>query len=106
MVGKPVPLRLVAARAEKLIRELAADSSNVVITSHARDRMEERDFTDHDLMRVLGFVTSDPERTSEGDWKCKMVRRLAGAGQREGGAVVVIRRHRLIVVTMEWEDLM
>ena len=99
-------MQLAAKAAQLAIQRLAENSAQVKITDHACERMEERGFTTRDLFLVLckGTVEEKPIRTDQGDWKCKIVKRLPG--QREAGVVTVIQRNnRLIIVTMEWEDL-
>jgi hypothetical protein len=97
----PRPERLVA-----IIRFLADQSDRVILSEHARERMEERDILDIDVFRVLrhGVIDGPIEpgkRTDE--WRCKMVNRIRGA--REVGVVtVVIKKKQLFIVTVEWED--
>ena len=73
---------------------------------HAMDRMEERDITTLDALRVLrngeivGEITSGK---TTGEWKCKMIARRRGS--RDMGVVsIVLRTGRLFVKTVEWED--
>ena len=82
------------------------EPSRVTVTLHAEDRMLERGFSNRDLFNILetGQVVGKPTLTERGEWKCKVVKRLRGS--REAGAVTLIAKgDRLIVVTMEWEDL-
>jgi hypothetical protein len=88
-----------------LIHRLAQDSSNVILTTHAKERMEERGIVRADLDRILraGSVMERPLRNERGDWQCKIVLRLVGA--RDAGAVTVIAdQDKLIIRTVEWED--
>lgn len=104
-MADPIPLRLRTDQAERLIHRLASESGNVVLTTHAKERMLERGILRRDLDRILreGMVVEEPRRTPYGDWSCKMVLRLRGG--RDAGAVTVIEKARkLIVVTVEWED--
>jgi hypothetical protein len=103
---KPIPLRLRADQAERLIHRLARDSGNVILTTHAKERMAERDIVRHDLDRILraGTVLEEPSRDRYGNWSCKIIHRLRG--RRDAGAVTVIEKaKKLIVVTVEWEDV-
>jgi hypothetical protein len=105
-MADPVPLRLRTSQAERLIQQLARDSGNVVLTTHAKERMAERDIVRHDLDRILrpGTVVEEPARDGYGNWRCKIIHRIRG--RRDAGAVTVIEKARkLIVVTVEWEDL-
>ena len=45
--------RLTASRAQAIIRETAKDSDDVIFGDHAQERMEERDFTDLDILGAL-----------------------------------------------------
>lgn len=99
---KPRPREL-----EQLVRVRAVDSRNVSFGSHALDRMEERDISTLDALRVLrtGDLVGDIVAGRQtGEWKCKMVARKKGS--RDMGVVsVVLRSGRLFVKTVEWEDL-
>jgi Domain of unknown function (DUF4258) len=89
------------------VKFLAADSKLVGFTDHALVRMEERDIFDVDVFRVLkngrikGSVSSAKR---EGECLVKIVDKIKG--QREVGVVtVIIRQSKLLVITVEWEDL-
>jgi hypothetical protein len=90
-----------------LIHRLAADTKNIAWSTHALERMGERDIPDRVALDVLR--TGSPEGLIEaganpGEWKVKMVKEVRG--RREVGVVVVtIRDQRLLVKTTEWEDL-
>ena len=93
-------------QAEAQIHALAMDSSKVIITFHAAQRMEERGFTTADLVRVLttGIIMEAPRQTGEDDWTCKIIRRLQGS--RDAGVItIIVKRQKLIIKTMEWEDI-
>lgn len=98
---KPRPGELV-----KTVQRLALDSGVVFFSEHALDRMEEREITRLDALRVLrtgrivGEITSGKKA---GEWKCKVVAKLKG--NREAGiATITIQNKRLLVKTVEWED--
>lgn len=98
--------RLTPKVAEVRIWKLAENSSNITWGTHALERMNEREIFDVDVLRVLrrGMVLEQPEETPSGEWKCKAVLRLRG--NRDAGVVVIIlKRGRLFVKTVEWEDL-
>ena len=90
----------------EIIRKAAMDSGNVGYSEHALDRMEERDITTMDVLRVLrtGDIVGGIESGRQaGEWKCKMVARKKGS--RDIGVVtVVLRSGRLFLKTVEWED--
>ena len=86
----------------------AADSVNVIFTRHARERMEEREILDADVLRILqrGDLKGRIEKEKEGNgWKLKIVYLLRG--NREAGVVTIVYSNspELRVVTVEWEDL-
>lgn len=93
-------------QAESLIHKLAEESTNIKFTRHAMERMEERGITDRQVERVLrrGCVVGMPEQVKKNEWKCKLVRE--GNANRDIGVVTVIKSgEKLIIVTVEWEDL-
>lgn len=89
------------------IHHLAADSANVILSNHAIDRMAERDIIDVEVFRILrnGALSGEPEQTPKGEWKLKLVMRLRG--NRDAGVVTIILHgnRKLLVKTVEWEDL-
>lgn len=98
-------LRLTQAVAQERIRKIALTSLNVILGTHAKERMVERDIVRHDIDRVLrnGYVEGIPEPAEEGEWKCKMT--LPIKGRRDLGVVVILLRNgKLFVKTAEWED--
>lgn len=92
---------------ERSVRELAKDSGLVSFTRHARERLEERGLTDRQALFVLmggTLVGGVSPGQKPGEWKCKMVARIKG--NRDAGVVtLVVESRRLIVLTVEWEDL-
>jgi hypothetical protein len=113
----PTPLRrpprwdnLRADEAERIIREWALDTSRVIITDHAFDRIEERSEIElvdtPTIYRILqtGQVFGEPAKNERGHWQAIMAARMPGG--REACAVTVIVREdrRLIVRTVMWKD--
>ena len=94
-------------RLVRAVRKRAEDSANIIFSSHAQQRMYERDISDADVLRILqngdlrGAVEPAKERSGQ---KVKMVYRLRG--NREAGVVTIVFAHttQLLVVTVEWED--
>ena len=90
-----------------LVWRLAADTSNIKWSKHALLRMGERGITDR--LAVETMRKGMPKGTVEtgenpGEWKLKMTHRPTG--RREVGVVVItVRNARLLVKTVEWEDL-
>ncbi|GLQ15872.1 DUF4258 domain-containing protein [Maritalea porphyrae] len=100
--GKPD----IAKMAEE-IRRLASNSENVFWTKHARERMIERGIpvmTAHKVLREGQVYGEIMPGQNENEWKAKMVRNAKG--NRDVGVVCVVKREdRLVVLTVEWEDL-
>jgi len=100
------PFRMRAERAQRIIREIAADTGKVIIGDHARERMELREISDIEVYRLLqtGHVMEEPTQTERKEWKCKVTKRLKG--NREAGVVTVILHNGMLFAkTVEWEDL-
>jgi hypothetical protein len=104
---KPVEFRPRPEKIRDLIRRLAADTGKIFWTPHAHERMAERDITDRTAVDVLrtgslrGLI--EPGK-HPGEWEVKMVKEVKG--RREAGVVVLtIRDERLLVKTVEWEDV-
>lgn len=90
-----------------IVRSLAEHSERVILTTHAQERMLERGIFDVDVFRALraGRVSGPvkPARNPD-EWKCKIVNKIKGS--REVGVVtIVVKAERLIILTVEWEDL-
>ena len=113
MTGKILPLRpinwknLRQDEAEKLIRQRAADTNNIVITDHAYDRVSSREIIVPDVIRILreGYVDSSPEKDRFGGWQIIVKKRIRGC--REAAIVTAVMRENdnIIVVTVMWVDL-
>lgn len=100
------PKSLNTRQAERLIAQLAEDSSRILYTNHAEERMEERDVSMQDIERILknGFCAEPPVRDNKGQWKCKLIRHHSG--NRDVGVVtIILKRQELLIITVEWEDL-
>lgn len=94
-----------ADEAERVIRERAADTGNVIISVHAFDRVEERTILTEDVYWILrkGYVEGQPI-FEDGEWKVVVVKRMPGG--REAGAVTLIveAEQTIFVKTVEWMD--
>ena len=103
---KPVEFKPRPEAIRDRIQRLAADTKNIAWSTHALERMAERDVTDHVAVSVLR--AGSPEGPIEpgnkpGEWRVKMVKEVRG--RREVGVVVImIQNRRLFVKTVEWED--
>lgn len=90
-----------------IIRKLAEEDQRVYLSYHSRERMGLRSITRIDVIRALkrGHIDGDVVAgQSPGEWKCKVVANVRGS--RDIGVVtLVIGGDKLLVKTVEWEDL-
>lgn len=90
-----------------MIRRLAEEDRQVYLSFHAKERMNLRSITRIDVIRVLrrGHIDGDiVAGQAPGEWKCKVVANVRGS--RDIGVVtLVIGGDKLLVKTVEWEDL-
>ncbi len=111
---KPVPFRrpinwakLRMDEAERIIRERAADTKNIIIGEHAFERIDERSITQPEVYNILrmGHVEGAAQKNIEGEWEVVIVKRMPGS--REAGVVTIIFQYRdsLFVKTVEWMDV-
>ena len=96
-------LNLSRHHAEKLLREIAKDSSRVFFSTHATKRMTNRKISRIQVFRCLtkGHITEGPARGSRGNWELKMEVYSAG----EPLSVVAVldndgRGNYIIIVTV------
>lgn len=113
MIGMTEPtnvskLRMTRASAEKIIREISADSSNVLFKSgHAQERSDERDITFLDALKILqeGFVDEDPSPGKyDGEWQTRVVKKLRGNREAGVATVILTKKRKLKIKTVRWED--
>lgn len=79
------------------VRKLAEDTFSIYWTSHAQERMEQRDIVDAQVLAVLreGNLEGELERDGD-DWKMTLAKRCSGQLVR---VVVALAGAQLIVVT-------
>lgn len=105
MAGRVVPFKLpkTAPTREELlvrVRNLAANSANIRWEHpHIRQRMDERNISMRQALEVLrkGKAISGPTQDDYGDWRLKLLRKVAG--RRVQVVVAVLEKH-LTVVTV------
>ena len=99
-MAKLVPMPLNDANALKLLREIAADSSRVVVLKHAAARMAKRHITLPMVLDCLrgGSVEEPPALDQHGNWKLTVWRRVAGKDLRVAAAIDL--PHRVVVITV------
>src|SRR5689334_22630119 len=66
--------------AQKLIREIAADSSRVVLVGHGKRRGRQRAINFAQVVECLrkGTVVEGPYQIADGSWRCNVFRHMAG----------------------------
>jgi len=114
---EPVPLRrpihwdrLRTDEAERIVRERVHDTDNVIIATHALQRLTERfgsaSFTAEDVYWILetGAILQQPTRENAREWKVIVVKRMPGT--REAGVITLIAmdNEKHFVKTVEWMD--
>ena len=79
-MAEVIPLKLTAPLALKVIREIAADSDNIVIVSHARLRGRQRKITRAQIEACIrkGTIQEGPFMNGHGHWQVTMYRHAAG----------------------------
>lgn len=98
-MAEVVPLELTAHQALRLIREMATDTNNIVLISHAKMAGKARRITRRQIELCIqkGLITEGPFVNMHGNWQVNLERRSAGE---EITCVVAIEwSKRLIVVT-------
>ena len=79
------------------VRDLAKNTSNIFWTSHAQERMDQRDIVDAQALRVLREGTLEGDLELDGsEWKMTLSRQCSG---RLVHVVVALGQSQLIVVT-------
>lgn len=95
-----VPLTLTSAHALRMVRQLAADTNNIVIIGHARKRGRQRAINRRQVELCIqrGSICEGPFMNPKGNWQVNMYRHAAGE---EIECIVAIDWGRsLIVVTV------
>ena len=80
MAENVLPLRMTPAAALRIIQEIAADTSRVVILVHAKQGMKKRRSTRSQVYSCLrcGVITEGPTLDIQNYWRCTMSRLVAG----------------------------
>ena len=91
----------------KTIRLLAAQGKLTYTAHAAEERMQERGIGFDDVLEVLGrgdISGNIMPGKKPGEWKCLVVAPLEWTPREAGVATVVVRKDRLIIITVEWMD--
>ena len=100
MAENVLPLRMTPAAALRIIREVAGDTSRIVVLDHAKRQMKKRKITRSQVYSCLrlGVITEGPALDIKNYWRCTMSRLVAGD---EVSVVVSFNsRERLLVITV------
>lgn len=95
-----VPFRAVEPKhVANRVHSLAQDTSNVVWTQHAIDRLDERGITTRQVLTTLrqGRAEGLPVLDENGGWKIRLAKRSAGQPVR---VVASLRQNQVYVVTV------
>ena len=78
--GNVLEINLTKLAAEKLLRELAMDSSKVVFSIHARGRGTQRKISNLQILECLrkGRIIEGPAKAVKGNWEIKLTYLSAG----------------------------
>ena len=104
-MNEPIPLRMTAAVALRIVRNRAKTTGQVIITNHAQQRMEERSLNIDDVFLILrrGGIYLAPIKNEKSEWQAEVERRMPGG--REAVVIVVVPQGpNLIVRTVMWRD--
>lgn len=104
MMAKIEPFGFDRERARRKIRQIARESSRVIISGAAKQQMIEQEILVVLVYRVLssGDVVEDPEQTAHGQWRCKVRYRVAGQFDLAVVAAI-IQGQQLFIESVEWE---
>lgn len=96
-------LRMTDQSLRRRIAELAADSNNIVLTAHAKQRMRARRISLTQVQRVLlrGNIVEPAHKDIKGCWKCTLQLLIAGDTIRVAAALGEdANKNKVIVVTV------
>ena len=99
--------KLSQADAERLIREIALDTSNIIFGDHSFERINEREINIDECIRILreGYVEPTPTINGNGDWEFIVSKKIRG--ERAAGLATIILRNnnKVFIKTVMWRDL-
>jgi len=99
MTSDSSPNNLSSPEALQLIRQVAQDSKNIIVSRHALDRQKQRKITMRQIEQCLlrGTIIEGPFVNDKGNWQVSMHRH--GAGEKVTCVVAIDWPKRLIIVT-------
>lgn len=101
-IAPPPPADL--AEMSQRINALAKNGAEIRLSKHAKERMEQRNFTLDDIRVVLqnGAIKTPPRMGKQGDYSYKMEDDDTN-GTKDGEVVVVPEENSLFIVTVMWD---
>jgi Domain of unknown function (DUF4258) len=98
-MAEVVPLSLTTPAALRMVRELAADTSRIVVIQHAKERQRKRGITRRQIELCLqkGSIIEGPFPNPHGNWQVNMYRHAAG--EEVTCTVAIEWASRLVVIT-------
>jgi len=93
-------MRMNDSTALKVLREIAQDSANVILTKHVLLRMRQRKVSPVQVIACLqrGFVSEPVARDAHGNWKLTVTHRVAGKDLNVAVAIDIPKRAIVITV--------
>jgi hypothetical protein len=99
-MAEVVPLTLTTTAALRMVRQLAANSGQIVILSHCQQRMVRRHITRRQIELCLqkGNIVEGPSMNARGNWQVNVFRHAAG--EEMTCTVAIEWATRLLIVTV------
>ena len=99
MTAEVLPLKLSAAHALRMVREISADTDQLVVLSHATKRARQRRVSRRqiELCCQKGSITEGPFMNQHGHWQVNLFRHAAG--EELTCSVAIDWPSRLLVIT-------
>lgn len=100
-----ISYRLQSDILKRLVRKLAASSSNIVITEHAEERMYERDINFETVLKILrtGEIHFE-HKDKKGNSVIRATKNVVSKRDASVVTAVVNQTKQLILITVMWDD--
>lgn len=99
-MAQVIPFKVTDQSLQQKIALLAADSANVTITAHAKQRMRERKILLTQVLDVLvsGIVTESAHQDTKGNWCCTLQKLTSGDRVKIPVAVETLDSGEIVIV--------
>lgn len=89
-----------AANMQRIVREIAQDTSRIIVLSHALERAAKRGFGRRQIERCcqLGTIVEGPFENKFGNWQANFYRHAAG--EEMTCSVAVDLKNRVLIITV------